>query len=289
MWFDLEMDAASMTRYGFLLAHLLLLIVSASISFAVPRRPPVYRSGQASKPVDGENTVSVFSRLTLSWANSKLSHAVRHGGLEFEDLSFLSARMSAHALVARFKGITSRERLWRSTIALHRTTLIWQWLLTLVRSFAILAPQYFMYRLISIVEVDSVHPGGMAAGWLILLGLSQLFCPWVEAWSLWVGWCHVALPINMQLSGLVVEKSMRKKDVRDIRSADHDVKHQEFPEGVSDGNAREEEVAEVTSEDSTLVNRQDESNLISVDVQRVSDFLSYNGMSVPLPLGSVGP
>ncbi|KAL8949754.1 MAG: hypothetical protein Q9222_004170 [Ikaeria aurantiellina] len=262
----------SSVRLGFCFAHLALLVTSASICFTLPRRPSLFRNGHGSKAIDGERTVSVISRITLSWANSSFSHALRHGGLDFQDLYHLRSRMSAQALVSSFKSIKSdRRRLWVTIVLCHGSALSWQCLLTLLRSFAILAPQYIMYRLILIVEAKSMRPVPEATGWLALLGLAQLSYPWIEAWCLWVGWCHIALPVNVQLSGLVIAKAMRKIDTNATVDSRSD-NHQQTPAGSVE--------AENESDGSTRSTGEVEANLISVDVQRVSDFLSYNSMSV---------
>ena len=280
IWYDIQGFAEPRTRLTFSILHLLLLLVSVSVNFTIPRRPLVFRDGVPSKPVDSEKTVSVLSRVTLSWANTRLSDALRRGGLDFQDLPYLKAGIATQALVSHIKGITSDRKLWRTIILAHRSTLGWQWLLTTLRSFASLAPQYFMYRLILILEVDPIHIDVKAVVWLALLGLAQLAYPWIEAWSLWIGWCHVALPVNVELSGLVVEKSMRKKDTKGVKPDDQQINGKESLDGYKQGDFHGQQMFRDFGQESTSVGRLDEINLISVDVERVSDFLSYNGMSV---------
>lgn len=281
VWYDLQELPEPRTRRTFSILHLLLLLVSVTVNFTIPRRPLVFRGGSPSRPVDGEKTVSLLSRLTLSWANSNLWYALQKGGLDFRDLPYLKARMSTRALASRIKEVTSDRKLWRSIILVHRSTFGWQWLLTTLRSFASLAPQYFMYRLILILEVDPILAGPKAAMWLALLGLAQIAYPWIEAWSLWLGWCHVALPVNMELSGLIVEKSMRKKDTKGIKFNDHQVEGKESENADGHGDLQEHHASRGARQEPTSVGTLDEINLVSVDVERVSDFLSYNGMSVP--------
>lgn len=119
---------------------------------------------------------------------------------------------------------------------------------------------------------------------------------------LWVGWVHVALPIYVQLSGLIVEKTLRKKDVKEVWGAGEE-RDGEVPgfenldaarlgkkgKGVDgagddddDDNVKKDgdETGESAGKKKTLAPKsmQDQTNLISVDVQRVTDFLSYNAM-----------
>ncbi len=163
----------------------------------------------------------------------------------------------------------------------------------LASTLATLAPQYFLWRLIRILEQLEQEPHSSATRdpktgmWLALLGLAQLVQPWVETWLLWVGWVHVALPIYVQLSGLIVEKSLRKKDVKEVRDGEEEGGILEVPDferldaarvGKKDG----DKGIESTREKEKLAPKrmQGQINLISVDVQRVTDFLSYNGMLV---------
>ncbi|KAL8872730.1 MAG: hypothetical protein Q9174_001685 [Haloplaca sp. 1 TL-2023] len=276
-WFDLQRLTEPTTRLTFTILHLVLMILSIVISFTISGRPLIFRDGV---PIDGEKSVSVVSRVTLSWANATLSYAIRKGGLDFEDLSCLKVGMSTLALVCRFQEMGSNRSIWGTIVRAHRSTLGWQWLLTVLRSLVILAPQYLMYRLILTLEADSVHPDSMALVWLALLGLAQLCYPWIEAWSLWIGWCHVALPINMELSGLTIQKSLRKRDTEHVKMNGQDMDDKETRHRIAVQDVSKDAVEDVGADTSGPSGIADEINLISVDVERVSDFLSYNGMSV---------
>ena len=289
LWYDLSRIPASDLHIGFTFLHGFLLVASVVVNLTIPRRPGVFRSNY---PVDGERTVSLLSRFTLSWASSKLSYAMRKGGLDFSDLPLLASHMSSHALVTDFNRFTA-SRLWQNTILAHRSKLALQWILTFLQSFAILAPQFAMYQLIRLLEENHSNPDPLAGLWLVSLGIAQLLQPWIEAWVLWIGWCHVSLPIYVQLSALIMEKSMRMKDVKDKQSdgenlmaIDEEMEYLDTSSSQSvisrqttdSGDHNPPEKAEVSA-----MNRQDESNLISIDVQRISEFFSYNGMCVLLP------
>ena len=131
-------------------------------------------------------------------------------------------------------------------------------------AFATLAPQYCFYQLIATLETGSKDLYSRASLWLALLGLSHFIQPWTETWVLWVGWCHVALPIYVQLSGLMVGKSMHKKDTKDIGVDNSGL----GPESVNNGN--EGRAAVISGK------THDQINLITINAQRLTDFLSYN-------------
>ena len=173
--------------------------------------------------------------------------------------------MAADALVRHFHSYKT-SRLWKRIARAHVSAFTTQWILTVVWAFVTLAPQYCLYRLINTLEGGSERSGSNASLWLILLGVSQFVQPWTEAWALWIGWCHIALPIYVQISGLLIEKSTRRKDIKAVgadseamgsKSAQDDKKDEDIP---------------------TPKTAQDQINLITVDTQRLTDFLSYNSM-----------
>ena len=282
--YDLQHSSTPELYLPCLVAHCGLLLISISICFTIPRRPRLFLDGNPEKPVDRERTVSVLSRFTLSWANALLSHAMRNGGLELHNLSYLRARMTASALVLQFHGLRS-SRLWKQIARAHASVFFTQWILTILWAIFTFAPQYCLYQLISILEQDSKSPGSKAGFWLGLLGLSQLIQPWTETWVLWIGWCHIALPIYVQFSGLIIEKSTRKKDVKGI-GADHGVpKFDCVQDDKKDKDTAVTGDDDSEQDDPTIPKRtQDQINLITVDAQRLTDFLSYNSQSALISL-----
>lgn len=270
--FDAKQMSRSKIHLAFLMVHIPLLIASITVNLSLARRPQLFDYARFDQALDGEQTVSILSRYTLSWANPLLSLAIRKGGLDIHDLPLLPACGRAKTLVERI----TREpevQLWKRIIFNHWFSFASQWLLTICHSIMMFTPQYFLWRLIrAMEETSSTRPPLMAALWLALLGLAPLVQSWIETWLLWIGWCHIALPISVELSGLIVEKSLRKKDVQDVGDTD----------GVLDKNFSTEGNLE-SSNYKKWVNEgtRDRVNLISVDTQRIQEFLSYNSMSIP--------
>ncbi|KAL8792069.1 MAG: hypothetical protein Q9195_005324 [Heterodermia aff. obscurata] len=209
------------------------------------------------------------------------------GGLDLQDLPFLKARMTAYALVLKIKRSKS-SCLWRQVVRAHPSAFATQWILTVFWAFATLAPQYCLYQLIKTLEKDAQHPDPSASLWLILLGLSQLIQPWTEAWLLWIGWCHIALPIYVQLSGLIVEKTMRKKDIKGF-GANNDVPEASDRQKSDENWDTKTEIEGDSQETRNLgfKRTQDVINLITVDAQRLTDFLSYNSHRLEATLSLV--
>ena len=277
-WSDSRRADTSNVHLAFLVFHVFLLFTATGFYFTLPRRPLIFHDGDPEKPVDNERTVSVVARYTLSWAKPKLSFAISNGGLDFHNLSLLDVRGRTHDLVSRFNQFKV-PRLWRHMLQAHRATLASQWLLTLCLSFATFAPQYFLWRLILLLERNAAHPEPIAGLWLALLGFAQLLQPWIETWMLWVGWCHIALPITLQFSGLIVGKTFRRKDIKEVNSKQKESQHTRPDDPDSTKRfVMKYESDLVETEEKAPKRMQDQINLITVDTQRVSDFMSYNSM-----------
>ena len=200
---------------------------------------------------------------------------MRKGMVEFDDLPLLDTNTSVEQLIERFNHFAA-TRLWRRIAKAHGWTFVRQWTLTLIYCLGTLAPQYCLLKLLRALENKPSHPDSRVGVWLALLSLAQLVHPWIETWLLWVGWCHISLPVYVQLSGLITEKVMRVKDSKDIRADDEHVSTKGSGPSEEDGISAEAGWRE--EKYSGQENRRDQINLISVDARRISDFLSYNGM-----------
>lgn len=307
----------------------MLLATSTGTTLSLPRRPQLFHQDNPSNPIDRQRTVSLLARYTLSWATPILRRAQHEKGrLQFKNLAYLDARTSVHNLIAHFHSIAGAgqqqqtRRLWRHIVYAHRWTFARQWTITVFYALAALAPQYVMYQLIRLLERKedpTTGPGPSfttSSVWLGFFGLAQLVLPWIETWMLWVGWCHVALPVYAQLAGLVVEKSLKIRDVKSVKKQkkrggkDKEKEKEEgrrsssssstssssssssSASGVDSNSSRDGTKKRVDAaaddeahqsavrgeEEPTPKTMQDQINLVGVDAQRISDFLSYNGM-----------
>ena len=275
LWYDSPYIKTSCTHLGFFVTHILLLFVSIWVSTAIPRRPQIFRFEKLASSVDGQYTVSLISRCTLSWATPLLSSAMRKAMVEFDDLPLLDTNTSVKQLLKRFNHFPATS-LWRRIAKVHCRTFIRQWSLTLIYCLGTLAPQYCLLKLLRALENSSSGLDSQVGVWMALLSLAQLIHPWIETWLLWVGWCHISLPIYVQLSGLITDKVMRKKDTRDIKADDKHTSPKDL--GPNNWNRLSAETRPNEGNHVAQENRQEQINLISVDARRISDFLSYNGM-----------
>ncbi len=114
------------------------------------------------------------------------------------------------------------------------------------------------------------------------LALSTVVASWIESQLFWISQAELAIPIRAELSSLIFQKAMRRKDVKGAKKSkkvvgvvkDDDNRKspaEPVPEGkpAGEGKLEAEDSEEALTKQSTI-------NLISVDAPRVSNFCSYN-------------
>ena len=146
-----------------------------------------------------------------------------------------------------------------------------QWFLTLLQAFGNFAPQFVIYHLLKILEgrVKGQPISPEAWIWVIVLTITTLGASWIEAWLFWISWSELAIPVRSQLSALIFEKAMRRKDVKGASKK----KEKGETSGASTGDSTPEEEDEAEGDPK---GKQSTVNLIGVDTKRVSDFFSFN-------------
>ncbi|KAI4117408.1 MAG: hypothetical protein LQ345_002349 [Seirophora villosa] len=270
--------AQSTTWIVLRVAHLGACVLAILAFLSFQRRPVVYADG---RPVDAEGTCSALSRLTFSWAASTLALARENKHVGLDDLPRIPYRMRSSALLAYSNDSPSNERLWRKALYLFESSFLWQLALTVIASVAKFGPQYAMFHLLKLFEER--RPGTQGTNtallWVLALGVCMCFTALVESWVLWIGWSRIAIPIRAMLSILIFTKSTRRKYAKAGRqeefparidvapSAYNDVaesvERETLPEGGPDG-----------SHQSKRMLTQSASNLVAVDIKRISDFAS---------------
>ncbi|KAH0558860.1 hypothetical protein GP486_004505 [Trichoglossum hirsutum] len=249
-------------------------IVALCACVSLPRRPDVFRDGYA---VDRQYTVSAISRYSFAWCGPLLNIAGLGRRLEIEDLPALDSLTSSNNLQQRFHAMQKRGKLWKLVFWSHATVFVRQWLLTLLGSVMNFAPQLCMYHILQLLEKRQLGNSIAAEAWwwVVGLGLAQVAQAWVEAWLFWVCWCHICLPVRSQLSALIFQKTMKKKDVRGSHGAEKGGANRDIPEVVRESGRGGEE-SEPGDENEAQRSRQGAINLIGIDTKRVADFTCYN-------------
>lgn len=260
-------------------------ICLAGSAICIPRRPDVFYQGEL---VDGMYTASAFSRFTFSWPSDLLNLAARKRNLDLADLSRPDGFTRATAMSADWKRQKTEGRsLWLSLIIAHRSSLSVQWLMTLCASVLNFAPQWVILQLLRILERR--QPGSEqdieAWMWVVWLAVAIIAQSWVEAYVWWLSYADLHIPVRAQLSALIFEKSMRRKDVK---GAEKSKKKTPVVESAAPtvaaaagaSTAPDAVEADIEKDDPEGLKKSKQStvNLIGVDGKRVADFCSFQNL-----------
>ena len=254
-------------------------------SLCIPRRPDVFFQGEL---VDRMYTASAFGRFTFSWPSNLLNLAAKKRDLDLADLTRMDQFTRAAAVSANWKAQeTGGKRLWLALALAHKKPLAVQWFITLCASILNFAPQWVILQLLRFLE--SRQPGskeGIEAWmWVVWLGVAIIAQSWVEAYVWWLSYAELHIPVRAQLSALIFEKSMRRKDVKGAGKSKKKAEETESaeptlagPAGASTAPDRPETEAEEEDSDELKKSKQSTVNLIGVDGKRVSDFCAFQNL-----------
>lgn len=277
-------------------AALLLLAIS---SVLLQRRPSVFRR---DREVSRENTVSLLSRGTWAWARPLLDLATKKGDLDQKDIPEPDHTLRADLLVETWNNYQFSGKLVWSLIWAYKYSIGLQWSVTLARSVLGLAPFLIMYRLIDGLEKRAVGIEPALSLWalVILLGFVTLTEQWINGWVNWFSINQVAFPMRGQLSAIIFEKSLRRKNVKiaekntdeakddkgKAKKADNQNGDDANNENTDDSNNTKKDKkkdkkdakkdAKKEKEDETVLkSRQAIVNLVGVDARRISSFAMF--------------
>ncbi|KLU88078.1 hypothetical protein MAPG_07065, partial [Magnaporthiopsis poae ATCC 64411] len=262
--------------FAFRALELAAALALAIASTSIPRRPDVYDA--EGRVIDRMFTVSAFSRYNFSWPSDVLSLATRKNNLDMIDLARPNQYTRAKEVSAEWKSRGYTHRLWLSVARAHARGFALQWVLTFVTSVLNFAPQWVILQLLRTLEHREL---GQSYGldtwvWVFWLGAAIVAQNWVESYVFWLSWAELTIPIRAQLSSLIFEKAMRRKDVKgDGKSGKKDDKAADAADAPADGPKEGEDVDE---EEALKKSKQSTVNLIGVDAKRVSDFAAFQNL-----------
>lgn len=264
--------------------ELVAVVCLAIASVSIPRRPDVFSDGQI---VDRLHTESAWSRFNWSWPDYLLRQAAKKQNLDLEDLPRPDHHTRSKETAADWESRNFTGPLWISVIAAHKWIFALQWVLTIITAFLNLAPQWVVLQLLHLLErrQSNERLGYEAWVWVILIAVAILIQSWVEAYVYWLSWAQISVPIRAQLSALIFQKSMRRKDVKEASKKKDAVVGSTEPNiagPIGEASAIDRpEVDEVEDEDEAeqlKKSKQSTVNLIGVDAKRVSDFAAFNNI-----------
>ncbi|KAK3328916.1 P-loop containing nucleoside triphosphate hydrolase protein [Apodospora peruviana] len=253
-------------------------------AFSIPRRPDVFHEGEL---VDRMFTVSAFSRFNFSWPSNILAISAKKKDLDMADLSRPDHFSRARDAVADWKRRNFKTSLWLSVILAHKKAFALQWFLTLCTSILNFTPQWIILQLLRILEhrrVSSTY-GFDVWIWVVWLGVAIVAQSWVESYVFWLSWAELTIPVRAQLSALIFEKAMRRKDAKGADKSKKKTHVEESAEPTIAGPVGESTAADKPEtpedeDDSEELKKSKQStvNLIGVDAKRVSDFCCYQNL-----------
>ncbi|OBR08341.1 ATP-dependent bile acid permease [Colletotrichum higginsianum IMI 349063] len=232
----------------------------AAVSGMLPRRPEIVYDGAK---VDRQWTVSLLNRLTWSWIQPLLRHASLHDGLEGDDVPHADFNLRSKQLAKEWNKFEHKPTLFLSLAATYKGRLAVLWAATLVRCAVSILPFWFMLRILKILETEVTRSNPVQLFIFVLgMAVSNLADSWMEGWAYWYSLADLALPIRTQISGLIFDKALRRKNVR---------------AAGPDDSAGESEQADAASAEDSFVpkSRQVIVNLVGVDTERLSYFFQF--------------
>jgi hypothetical protein len=261
------------------ITQLVLTICAGLANASLPRRPPVFIEG---KPVDSGKDVSVLSRYSFAWCFPLLVLATKKGSLDQDDLPRPDDATRAKSLTKRWlekwPQASDARKLWVKLAMQHKWALSLQWLLTLVQSFGNVAPQFVLLHLLRLLERRQAGKSVSSEAWIWVLALlASTFLPVIlENWLFWVSQAEITIPVRAELSSLIFQKALRRKDVKGAVNLGKDTEGkgdtakanaQTSTSGDSEaaGKSKEEQCEDTLTKQSTI-------NLIGVDARRIGDF-----------------
>ncbi|KAH8698973.1 putative ABC bile acid transporter [Talaromyces proteolyticus] len=259
----------------------LVAVISAGIaSISLPRRPQVFYNGH---PVDSMFTGSAMERFNFVWVQSLLMLAKKTRHLDLQDLPKMDHHTRSKDLSESWAERVHSRKLWIEIVLAHKWPLFTQWSLTLVQAFGNFAPQFVTFHLLKILEQRSIaEPAPSEAWvWVFILTVSSVASAWIETWMFWVSWSELAIPIRAQLSALIFQKAMRRKDVKGASKAlkTESGENENSTEATLGNSANgDNSKVEGDQEDNDPKGKQSTVNLIGIDTKRVSDFCSFNNI-----------
>ncbi|ERS99237.1 hypothetical protein HMPREF1624_04435 [Sporothrix schenckii ATCC 58251] len=278
--------------FGLRVTELVGVAAVTAASVLLPRRPEVYYQDEL---VDRMYTTTAYSRFTFSWPSELMKLSVTKKSLDLIDMPRPNHLTRAVNMSANWRAANYPDRrLWLSIIRAHAGPFALQWLLTFGTAILNFAPQWVVLRLLRILEGRVLgEPLSVDAWiWVLWLGIAIIAQSLLESYVFWLSWAELSIPVRAQLSALIFEKSMRRKDVKQSRKKNKDAAvgptdpaiaapgaetttadAPEVPEPTDA--AKEEEEDDLESAKKT---KQGTVNLIGVDGKRVSDFCSYQNL-----------
>ncbi|KAF8846826.1 P-loop containing nucleoside triphosphate hydrolase protein [Acephala macrosclerotiorum] len=275
-------DIGPITPFALRITQLVFTICTGFADVSLPRRPEVQFGGV---PVDRMSTGSALVRYSFAWCEHLLVLAGKKKTLDLNDLPKMDHYTRSKDLSEAWLRMKHSGKLWISVFLTHKRAFVTQWVLTLIQAFGTFAPQFVLLHILRILEKRQAAMAVSSEAWIwvVALGLSTILSSWIDDWLFWISWSEIAIPVRSQLSALIFQKAMRRKDVRGtaksgkkagVNAAETIADPALLAESAAPDKPEVEEEDE--EDDASEKSKQSTVNLIGVDTERISDFCSFN-------------
>ncbi|UKZ75371.1 hypothetical protein TrVFT333_003054 [Trichoderma virens FT-333] len=220
--------------------------------------------------------VSLGATVTLLFANISIPRrpdplaklAVKKGDLDEKDIPGPDHNFRARDLVDAWRSFEFKGTLLKNLLRAYMPIVLVQWIVTIVRSCVGLGPFWAMLRVIELLEQRlEQRPMGLILAYIVSLALFSLTGQWLQGWVHWASMYKTSIPLRGQLSALIFEKSLKRKNVKMAEKE---------PEKTDDNEAEGQNDAKKSDEEDTVLkSRQAIVNLVGVDVRHVSNLASF--------------
>lgn len=262
-----------------LILRIVLLATSAFLALAsilVPRRPLVYYNDEI---VDENFGVTAFNRNTWGWGRKILDLGSKNGDLQQKDVPRPPSYARSKSLVEHWESIKFPGTLFRNLFHAYGHRFAFQWTASIFRILVSLGPYIVMLKLIEKLEHITPEEKTFAELWRYVFGLAAFTLAenWFEGWLSWYAIAGMAIPISAQLSALVFEKSLRRKNVKMADKNDTEDKDGDKDDAKDKKKDKKKNAKDDKEEDPTVLkSRQAIVNLVAVDSRRIADFLAMH-------------
>ncbi|KAF1919049.1 hypothetical protein BDU57DRAFT_490977 [Ampelomyces quisqualis] len=230
-------------------------------SAALPRRPDVVHD---KRLVDRQWTVSMLSRSTWSWFEPWHHYAKKSQGLTAGDIPQADAGLRSAELTEDREMLLEGQTLVWYLGRLYRGRLALLWSTTLLRCVISVLPFLTLYNILSVLRDDSTdYERREVLGAVCFMTAFALIDSWMEGWLYWYSNYAISLPIRVQLSNLIFEKSLRCKG-RGSEARESDDQQKVGPKPQTEKELKKPVPSSI--------------NLVGVDTERIFMFLQTHFM-----------
>ncbi|EGX92727.1 ABC bile acid transporter, putative [Cordyceps militaris CM01] len=250
----------------------------AIASTLIPRRPDVFYNDE---PVDRNFSVHALSRFTWGWGRKTLDLGGKKGDLKQTDVPRPPSYARSKNLVEAWESFKFGAGLLRNLIRVYGWRFAVQWTGTLFRVAVGMIPYIILLRLIQKLENTPRDEMKFADFWphVVGLGLCGISEQWLDGYLNWYAIVGMGIPMSAQLSALVFEKSLRRKNVKTAeknRDTDEDANKAGDDDAKKDDKDKHDKDGKDGKDETVLRSRQAIVNLVGVDSRRIADFLAMH-------------